>query len=101
MILEQYCRKVQAYLFAALSGTFLYITLSSLFPVLQDLIEDDDEDDLETLNNQNPFILRRFILANIGFLVAVAIVLPPIYYEHDLQVLVQHWLCDFFADSDH
>ena len=39
-MLEEELKDIAVYFFAALSGIFLYISLASLFPVLQDMIDD-------------------------------------------------------------
>ena len=39
-MLEEELKDIAFYFFAALSGIFLYISLASLFPVLQDMIDD-------------------------------------------------------------
>ena len=40
IVLEEELKDIAFYFFAALSGIFLYISLASLFPVLQDMIDD-------------------------------------------------------------
>ena len=40
IVLEEKLKDIAVYFFAALSGIFLYISLASLFPVLQDMIDD-------------------------------------------------------------
>ena len=40
ILLEEELKDIAFYFFAALSGIFLYISLASLFPVLQDMIDD-------------------------------------------------------------
>ena len=40
IVLEEELKDIAVYFFAALSGIFLYISLASLFPVLQDMIDD-------------------------------------------------------------
>ena len=58
--------QIQAYFFAALAGIFLYLSLSSLFPILQGLI--DQESSKKSL--------IRLLLANLGFGMAIALLLP-------------------------
>ena len=80
MALEYELKNVQVYFFAALSGIFLYISLASLFPVLLTIIEDTDG--LDDILNDEEFHLahqkqemRRLGLANLGFFVAMGLVL--------------------------
>ena len=42
MALRSQLSSAQPYFFGALSGIFLYISLSSLFPVLHDIIDDNE-----------------------------------------------------------
>lgn len=102
LAIENELREIKYYFFGALSGIFLYMSLASLFPVLQEAIEDhtvdpeDEEIDLDLEKKEQKLrhrLLIRLILANLGFIIALAIVLPVIYYEHDLQLALQKWIC--------
>ena len=100
-MLEEELKDIAFYFFAALSGIFLYISLASLFPVLQDMIDDQVvigkiptrdydvsmilgyfDDGQESHRGQQ---MRRLFLANLGFLTAMGLVLPLVYFEEDLQ----------------
>jgi len=102
--LEDELSKIKYYFFGALSGIFLYMSLASLFPVLQEAIDDVEINDIDIdsdidLSHKDRALrrqhLRRLFLANLGFGTAMALVVPLIYYEHDLEVALQVWLCTF------
>ena len=42
--------------------------------------------------------MRRLFLANLGFLTAMGLVLPLVYFEEDLQKNFQNWICDMIDD---
>ena len=99
------------FFFAALSGIFLYISLTSFFPVLQALI--DEAGKLPRLKpypiylNLNAltkymFIerqkLTRLLLANFGFLTAIGIVLPLVYFDEDLQYKATDYICNLLKN---
>ena len=80
MVLEYQLKSIQVYFFAALSGIFLYISLASLFPVLQAIIENTDgieedlsEEDFHKAHQRQE--MRRLGLANLGFFTAMGLVL--------------------------
>ena len=76
MSLKSYLESGEEYFFGALAGIFLYISLSSLFPVLHDIIDDTeiigeyDMDDNEAFRRQQ---LKRLLLANFGFFTAMGL----------------------------
>ena len=63
--------QIQAYFFAGLAGIFLYLSLSSLFPILQNLI--DQESSMKSL--------IRLGLANLGFGMAIGMLLPLVIFS--------------------
>lgn len=71
----------EEYFFGALAGIFLYISLSSLFPVLHDIIDDpevignfdDPGRQAKAFRNQQ---FRRLLLANFGFFTAMGLMVP-------------------------
>jgi len=75
------------FFFAALSGIFLYISLTSFFPVLQTLIDQAEKQKL-----------TRLLLANFGFLTAIGIVLPLVYFDEDLQYKATDYICNLLKN---
>ena len=79
MSLKTYLKNGEEYFFGALAGIFLYISLSSLFPVLHDIIDDQeiignhDMDENEAFRRQQ---LKRLLLANFGFFSAMGLMVP-------------------------
>ena len=84
----------EEYFFGALAGIFLYISLSSLFPVLHDIIDDPEvignfEDpgrQAKAFRNQQ---FRRLLLANFGFFTAMGLMVPLVSLH-----------CDIYASKD-
>jgi len=64
--------KVQEYFFAALAGIFLYLSMSSLFPILQNLIDPAQQSGRNSM--------KRLGLANLGFFSAMGFMLPLVRY---------------------
>ena len=70
----------RAYFFAALVGMFLYLSLGSLFPVLQDLI-DEPPNKFDVSNSTYAKAARkqslmRLLSANFGFMCSLVIIFP-------------------------
>ena len=42
--------------------------------------------------------LKRLILANLGFLTAMGLVIPIVYFEEDLQRVIQDILCSLINE---
>ena len=82
IILEEQFNAVKGYIFAALSGIFLYLSLATLFPVLRNLMSES------TLLASTGFRRRgvlRLILAIGGFLLAMGIIIPLVYFKNDMK----------------
>ena len=82
IILEDEFNAVKGYIFAALSGIFLYLSLSTLFPVLRNLMSES------TLLASTGFRKRgllRLMLALGGFLLAMGIIIPLVYFKNDMK----------------
>ena len=60
MALRSQLSSAQPYFFGALSGIFLYISLSSLFPVLHDIIDDNEIISMST----KKFVDKAFVEEN-------------------------------------
>jgi len=75
------------FFFATLSGLFLYISLTSFFPVLQALIDQAEKQKL-----------TRLVLANLGFLTSIGIVLPLVYFDEDLQYKATDYICNLLKN---
>lgn len=103
MSLKTYLKDGEEYFFGALAGIFLYISLSSLFPVLHDIIDDTevigdfDMDENEAFRRQQ---LKRLLLANFGFFSAMALMVPLIWFEHELQVAITNLICEAIKDEN-
>jgi len=86
IILEDEFNAVKGYIFAALSGIFLYLSLSTLFPVLRNLMSES------TLLASTGFRKRgvlRLVLALGGFLVAMGIIIPLVYFKNNMKYTIQ------------
>merc|ERR1711914_3655 len=82
IILEDQFNAVKGYIFAALSGIFLYLSLATLFPVLRNLMSES------TLLASTGFRKRgllRLMLALMGFLLAMGIIIPLVYFKNDMK----------------
>jgi len=82
IILEDQFKAIKGYIFAALSGIFLYLSLPTLFPVLRHLMSES------TLLASTGFRRRgvlRLILAIGGFLLAMGIIIPLVYFKNDMK----------------
>jgi len=77
IILEDKLNDAKGYIFAALSGIFLYSSLSALFPVLKK--------DMSDLYDSRRRRLFRLILALGGFLLAMVIIIPLVYFKNDMK----------------
>ena len=77
IILEDKLNDAKGYIFAALSGIFLYSSLSALFPVLKK----DMSDSYDSRRRR----LFRLILALGGFLLAMVIIIPLVYFKNDMK----------------
>ena len=88
---------IQEYLFSALAGIFLYLSLGSMFPILQDLVN----------HQSRKTSLIRLGFANLGFFTAMGLILPivseNIIYIEDFPLErfpTPRHNCDVRKDSD-
>ena len=82
IILEDEFNAVKGYIFAALSGIFLYLSLSTLLPVLRNLMS---ESSLLASTGFRTRGLLRLLLALGGFLLAMVIIIPLVYFKNDMK----------------
>ena len=82
---------IKGYIFASLSGIFLYLSLSTLFPVLRSLILGDDRLVIGLERYRGHTQLVRGSLAVCGFLLAMALIVPLVYYKNDLKYSFHAW----------
>ena len=89
IVMEEQFMSIKGYIFASLSGIFLYLSLSTLFPVLRSLILGDDH--FTGLERYRGHQIVRVSLAICGFLLAMALIVPLVYYKNDLKYSFHAW----------
>ena len=94
--MEEQFMSIKGYIFASLSGIFLYLSLSTLFPVLRSLILGDDH--FTGPERYRGHQLVRVSLAICGFLLAMALIVPLVYYKNDLKYSFHAWYASKYCN---
>ena len=96
IVMEEQFMSIKGYIFASLSGIFLYLSLSTLFPVLRSLILGDDH--FTGLERYRGHQIIRVFLAICGFLLAMALIVPLVYYKNDLKYSFHAWYASKYCE---
>ena len=94
--MEEQFMSIKGYIFASLSGIFLYLSLTTLSPVLRSLILGDDH--FTSLERYRGHQLVRVFLAICGSLLAMALIVPLVYYKNDLKYSFHAWYASKYCE---